>query len=427
MQADFLLIHSRELLTLAPNSPRSAGASTPAVGDGPLGIISDGAIAARNGRIVDVGNTDDLLRRVAVADGAAVIDASGRVVMPGFVDPHTHLVHAGSRADEFARRLAGEDYLKILAEGGGILRTVQATREASEDDLERYALRRLRQMLDYGTTTAEVKSGYGLDLETELKTLRVVRRLGARQPVDLIPTFLGAHAVPVEYRGRPEEYVELVCDEMLSAVAREGLAVFCDVFCERGVFTVEQARRVLTKAAALGLRARLHADELAESGAASLAAEVGAASADHLTFASPEGLRRMARAGVVAVLLPGASYFLDHPYANARAMLDEYGLDVALATDYNPGTSPILSMPAVISLACVKMRMTVAEAVAAATRGAARALGMQDEVGTLEVGKRADVILLEVDSHQELACGIGGNPMEMVIKGGRVVFERGST
>ncbi|MGQ9674655.1 MAG: imidazolonepropionase [Chloroflexota bacterium] len=418
MQVDFLLVHSRELLTLAPSS--ASGGS-----DSGLGIIPDGAVAGRNGLIVEVGQTDEVLRRVSAVDGAVVVDATGRVAMPGFVDPHTHLVHAGSRADEFARRLAGEDYLKILAEGGGILRTVEATRGASEDELERTADGRLRQMLAYGTTTAEVKSGYGLDLETELKILRVVRRLRGRQPIDLIPTFLGAHAIPVEYRGRPEEYVELVCGQMLPAVAREGLAVFCDVFCERGVFSVEQSRRIMTKAVELGLRARLHADELAESGGAWLAAEVGALSADHLTFASPDGLRRMARAGVVAVLLPGASYFLDHPYADARAMIDEYGLEVALATDYNPGTSPILSMPTVISLACVKMRMTVAEAIRAATRGAARALGMQSEVGALEMGKRADIIVLEADSHQELIWGIGSNPVEQVIKGGRVAFERG--
>lgn len=411
MKASLLLTHSRELLTLAPRP-----------GD-QLGIIPDGAVAVAKGRIIAVGATDDVMAQVEVEPGATVLDASAKVVMPGLVDPHTHLVHAGSREDEFTRRLAGEDYLAILGEGSGILATVRATREASEAELTRLAMRRLRQMLSFGTTTAEVKSGYGLDLESELKILRVVRHLRSQQPISLVPTFLGAHAFPSEYRDRPDEYVDLVCSEMIPAVAREGLALSCDVFCERGVFSVEQSRRILETAACHGLRPRLHADEMAESGAAALAAELGAISADHLTYASTEGLGKMARAGVIAVLLPGASFFLDHPYADARTMIDVHGLKVALATDYNPGTSPILSMPAVISLACARMRMTVAEAICAVTRISAEALGMHQDVGTIEPGKRADLLVLDTDSHKQLAFGIGSNPVEKVVKDGRIVLD----
>lgn len=411
-QVDLLVTHCRELLTLVETE-----------GDA-LGIIQDGAVAALDGRIVAVGRSDDIARSVSLVPGAVVIHASDRVVMPGFVDAHTHLVHAGSREDEFTRRLAGEDYLEILAAGGGIISTVLATREASDAELERSALRRLRQMLAFGTTTAEVKSGYGLNTETELKILRVIRRLQSCQPVSLVPTFLGAHAVPLEYRGHEDEYVDLVCRDMIPAVAAEGLAVFCDVFCEWQVFTVAQSRRVLATAAASGLKLRLHADELSDSGGASLAAELGCASADHLTYASPDGLQRMASAGVAAGLLPGASHFLDHPYADARAMLDKHGLKVYLATDYNPGTSPILSMPAVISLACAKMRMTVAEAAGAATRVPAEVLGVGDLVGTLEVGKTADLLVLDLEDYRQLAYGIGMNPVATVVKSGRVVLSR---
>ena len=411
-RADLLVAHCRELLTLVETE-----------GD-MLGIIRDGAVAALDGRIVATGRSNDVARSVTLLPGAVVIHASDRTVMPGFVDAHTHLVHAGSREDEFTRRLAGEDYLEILAAGGGILSTVLATRQASDVELERLAMQRLRQMLAFGTTTAEVKSGYGLDTETELRILRVIQRLQSCQPVSLIPTFLGAHAVPLEYRGCEDEYVDLVCREMIPAVAAEGLAVFCDVFCERGVFNVAQSRRVLATAAAFGLKLRLHADELSDSGGASLAAELRCASADHLTHASTDGLQRMASAGVAAGLLPGASHFLDHPFADARAMLDEHGLKVYLATDYNPGTSPMLSMPAVISLACAKMKMTVAEAVCAATRVPAEVLGVGDVVGTLEVGKTADLLVLNVGDYRQLAYGVGMNPVATVVKSGRVVLSR---
>lgn len=395
-------------------------------GDDPLGIVRDGALAAADGAIVAVGATDQVLATTALSSDAVVVDASGRVAMPGLVDPHTHVVHAGSREDEFVRRLAGEDYLTILAEGGGILSTVGATRQASETDLFKSAMRRLGQMLVFGTTTAEVKSGYGLRLEDELKMLRVAARLRACQPIDVIPSFLGAHAVPPEFADRPDDYVDIICTEMIPRVADDGLAEFCDVFCERGVFTVEQSRRVLVVGGAYGLKPRLHADELADSGAADLAASLGAISADHLTCASPQGLRRLGSAGVIAVLLPGTSFFLDHPYAPARAMLDEYGIRVALATDCNPGTSPLFSMLTIISLACVKMRISVAEAIVAATRVAAEVLGRGDSIGTLEVGKRADVVVLDLDNHRQLVCAMGSNPVWMVVKGGRVVVEADS-
>ncbi|MBO8141625.1 MAG: imidazolonepropionase [Firmicutes bacterium] len=416
-----LLIHSAsELVTVAGASYRpKRGAELR-----DIGIIPDGAVAAAGGRIVAVGPTPAVNERVRVGDKTVVIDASGKTVMPGFVDPHTHLVHAGSREFELSMRLEGRSYLDILAQGGGILHTVQATRRASLAELVAQARRRLDTMLAHGTTTVEAKSGYGLSTESELRMLEAVQELAKDHPVRLVPTFMGAHAVPPEYRGNAGAFVDLVVHEMLPAVARQGIAAFCDVFCEEGVFTVAQSRRILEAGAALGMRPKVHADEIVSLGGAELAADVGAISADHLVHVSEEGIRRLAAAGVVAVLLPATTLFLmGRQYAPARAMI-EAEVPVALATDCNPGSSPTESMQLVVALACLCLRMLPAEAVAAATINAAHAIGRAREVGSLEEGKRADVVVLGAPSHQFIPYKPGINLVETVIIDGQVVLER---
>ncbi len=414
--ADVIVVHCGELATLSRGAVPRIG---PALGD--PGAIPDGAAAIAGGRIIGVGPTDALMREVEMTSTTTVLNAAGRLVTPGLVDPHTHLVFAGSRAGEFALQQRGEGYGEILAAGGGILSTVRATRAASEDDLVTLGVKRLDRMLAHGTTTAEAKSGYGLTLDDELKILRTLSRLNDLHPLDLVPTFLGAHAVPPERRGDPDGYVRDVCEAMLPAVARDRLAVFCDVFCEEGAFSLAQTRRILGVAAGLGLGLKVHADQLSASGGARLAAELKAISADHLEH-TPEGdLRAMAETGVMAGLLPGATFFLmQHRYANARRMV-ELGVPVALATDFNPGSSPTLSMQMAIALACIEMRLTASEALAAATINAARAIGRDGEVGSLEPGKRADLVIWGLGSVAELPLHFGVNMADRVIKSGRVV------
>ncbi len=414
--AELLIEHAAELVTLAgPHDRPRTGA---ALRD--LGVVADGAIAAADGQIVAVGPTAQVRDAVRLDSGATVIDAAGRVVLPGFVDPHTHLVFAGSRAHEFEMRLRGATYLEIAAAGGGILRTVAATREADEDTLVRLGLARLDGMLRCGTTTAEAKSGYGLSVDDELKQLRAVHRMSASHEVDLVATVLAAHAVPPEFAGDPDGYVDLTVREILPAVADEDLAEFCDAFCDVGAFTLEQGRAVLEAGTDLGLIPKLHADEFSDLGGARLAADLEAISADHLLHASEAGLAAMARAGTVAVLLPGTAYFLGLPYAAARRMI-EMGVAVALATDYNPGSSPTWSMPAVVSLACVGMKMLPAEAIAAATINAAWAIGTAEEVGSLEVGKAADAVVFDAADHREIAMSLGALLPCQVVKRGRLV------
>lgn len=416
--ADLLVVHAAELATLARGSvPRRGPASAdPAV-------IPDGAVAAAGERIVAVGPTEAVLREVSTTPATTVVDASGRLVTPGLVDPHTHLIFAGHRAQEFTLRLRGADYAEILAAGGGILNTVRATREASEGDLVALGKDRLDRMLAHGTTTVEAKSGYGLSLEDELKILRATARLRTTHPVRIVPTFLGAHAVPSEQRADPDGYVREVCEAMLPAVLREGLAEFCDVFCERGAFSIEQSRRILGTAGRLGFRLKIHADQLSASGGARLAAEMGALSADHLEHSPPDDLAAMADRGVTAGLLPGATFFLLHErYADARTMVS-LGVPVALATDFNPGSSPTLSMQMAIALACVKMRLTPAEALAAATINAAHAIGRAGEVGSLDRGKQADLVIWGISSVAELPLHFGTNMVHTVIKAGRVVVD----
>ncbi len=413
---DLLIVHAAQLLTLAGANerPRTGGALAE------LGLVPDGAVAAADGVIVAAGPTAQVMDEAAPGPHGQVIDGSGRVVLPGLVDPHTHLIFAGSRADEFEMRLAGATYQEISRAGGGIASTMAATRAATEEQLLDAGRLRLDRMLAHGTTTAEVKSGYGLTVEDELKCLRVAHRLSASHDVDVIPTFLGAHAVPPERRNDPDGYVRLVIEEMLPAVVEEDLAEFCDVFCEAGAFTLEQARAVLEAGVEAGLDPKIHADELSDLGGAALAADVEAVSADHLLCASDEGLAAMANAGSIAVLLPGTALFLGLPYARARRMID-LGVPIAVGTDFNPGTSPTYSMPMIISLACLGMRLTPAEAIVAATINAAHAIAAAEEVGSLEVGKAADIVILDDPDYRHLAMHFGVNPVVGVVKRGQVV------
>ncbi len=413
--ADLLVQHAAELLTLA--GPSGGPRTGPALRD--VGLVRDGAVAAADGQIVAAGSTAEVRDTVRLSPRATVINAGGRVVLPGFVDPHTHLVFAGVRVDEFEMRLRGATYLEIAAAGGGILRSVAATRAADEDTLVGLGMARLDHLLRTGTTTAEAKSGYGLSLEDELKQLHVIHRLSARHDVDLVPTLLAAHAVPPEFAGNPDGYVDAIIHEILPAVADEDLAEFCDAFCDVGAFTIEQGRAVLEAGSDLGLTPKLHADEFADTGGARLAAETGAISADHLLHASEAGLAAMAGAGTMAVLLPGTAYFLGLPFAPARRII-ELGVPIALASDYNPGSSPMWSMPAVISLACVRMGLLPVEAIVAVTINAAWAIGVAEEVGSLEPGKAADLVVLDVADHREIATSLGGSIVRQVIKRGRL-------
>lgn len=380
-------------------------------------------IVCRDGRIAFVGSPEERRRRFGELPGARRLDGRGGTVVPGFVDPHTHLPWAGSREEEFRQRLAGATYQEIAAAGGGILATVNATRAADEDALVERVLRRMDAMLAHGTTTAEAKSGYGLALDPEMRQLRAIRRASEVHAVDLVPTLLAAHEVPPEMRETPERYVEAVCEEIVPAAAEAGLARFCDVFCEHGVFTVDDSRRVLEAGRRHGLTPRLHADEFVDSGGAELAAELGAVSADHLIAVSDAGIEAMAAAGVTAVLLPGTSFFLmKHTYAPARRLV-EAGVPVALATDCNPGSSHTESMPMVFVLAVFELGLSIEESLTAATLNAACTLGLGGEIGTVEEGKRADLVLLDAPNLLHLAYHYGVNPVAKVIKGGDVVHE----
>ncbi len=421
IQADLIIEGAAELVTLRGN------ASRPRRGEEmrDLAIIRQGALAARRGKIVWVGPTADLLSAVRPMAFSKLIDAYGKTVMPGLVDPHTHLVFAGSRENEFALRIQGKTYLDIAAAGGGINATVAATRKASKQELKTAARRALNRMLILGTTTVEAKSGYGLDLETELKMLEVIGELNEEGPVTVIPTFMGAHEIPPELRQNPEAYVDLLITRMIPEVAVRKLARFCDVFCETGVFSVEQSERILLAAAGLGLEARVHADELTDLGGAAMAARIKARTADHLLFANDDGIRQMAAAGVIAVLLPGTPYFLHmQRYARARDMIAA-GVPVALATDFNPGSCMTESMPLIMNLACTQMRMLPAEAITAATVNAAWAIGEEDCAGSLEVGKQADILVLDAPTHEHLCYHFGVNLIETVVKGGKVIAEAG--
>lgn len=432
-----LVVGAAEIVTMAGGVRRGTGqadvarlvAADPAGPDAPV-------VACWEGRILAVGP------RAAVEAGLeaegyplarfARIDAGGGAVTPGLIDPHTHLVFAGTREDELVLRQQGASYLDILDAGGGILSTVAATRAASEGELLAHGRRWLDEMLTHGVTTVEAKSGYGLDLETELRLIEVAFRLGREGPVDVVPTWLGAHAVPPEFRARPdgtEAFVRSLIDDQLPGIAAHGRARFADVFCEAGVFTADRSRRVLEAARAVGLIPRLHADELAPSGGAELAAELLAASADHLATPSPEGIAAMAAAAdagdpVVATLLPVTTWFLmkDH-HAPARSFIDA-GVPVAIGTDFNPGTSPVASLPLAMAFACVNLRMSPDEVLAAVTINAARALALEDEIGSLEAGKAADLVVWRVPTTSQIPYWPGADLVRTVIKRGRVIIER---
>ena len=392
-----------------------------------LQIIPDGAVIIKEGTIEAVGKTRDILTELEKTEsdlsGFDIIDAEGRAVLPGFVDSHTHLVFGGYRAEEFSWRLRGDSYMEIMNRGGGIVNTVQATRKAPIEELIASGINRLDSMLSFGVTTVEGKSGYGLDRDTEIKQLEVMAHLDKIHYVDIAPTFLGAHAVPEEFKGREDAFIEFMMNDVMPRATERGLAEFCDVFCEKNVFSVEQSRRLLTKAKELGLKVKLHADEIVQTGGAELAADLEAVSADHLLQASDEGIRRMADAGVVATLLPGTAFSLKEPYARGRHMIDS-GCAVALATDFNPGSCFTESIPLIFALATLYMDITTEEAVTALTINAAAAIGRANTIGSIDVGKYGDLVILEYPSYKYIPYHIGISTVDKVVKKGNLVFNR---
>jgi imidazolonepropionase len=401
---DILIKNANELMTLkGPNKPRIKKQMEE------LSIVNQGSLAIKDGKIIDVGKNLSY-------DAKKIIDASGKTVIPGFVDPHTHLVFAGSREFELDMKLKGFSYMDILKKGGGIFYTVNETRKASKESLLQQSKKRLDTMLSYGTTTCEAKSGYGLETSTELKILEIQKKLNKDHSVDIVSTFLGAHAVPKEHN--VDDYVNIVIDEMLPKV--KGLAKYCDVFCEKGVFTVSQSRKILEAGKTHGLTPKIHADEIVDTGGAGLAADVGAISAEHLLMSNDKGLKQMVKNGTIGVMLPGTPFSLMmKDYAPVRKMID-LGVPIALATDLNPNCW-IENMQFIIQLACLNMKMTPAEAVTASTFNAACAIGLQDNIGSLEKGKQADVIILDCPNHMFLPYHYGINLVETVIKKGIII------
>ena len=379
-----------------------------------------------DGRIAAVGRPKDVEAR-SEAKKAEKVDVGGRVALPGFVDSHTHLIHAASRAEEYELKIQGASYEEIARKGGGILNSVRKLRTVTSEALKQRARVALEEFASYGTTTIEAKSGYGLDTASELKILALQKELGEEQPLDIVSTFLGAHVVPAEFRGQPdgaERYISVVLGKMLPEVAKEGLAQFCDVFCERGAFTREQSKRILKEGKRHGLASRIHAEQLSRTGATQLAVELGAASCDHLERVNASDIRALAKSRTVAALLPGCDFHLGYKdYAPARKLI-EAGAIVALATDYNPGTSPTVSMPMILSLACSQLRMTPAEAIAAATINGAYALLREKMVGSIEVGKQADLAVFEVEDYREIPYYFGENRCWMTVKSGEIIYMR---
>jgi imidazolonepropionase len=405
------------MLTLRGRGPRRGKALSS------LGTIKDGALLVRDGSIAAVGSRAKV-EAMPEARGAEKLDVGGRVVLPGFVDSHTHLIHAESRALEYELKTAGASYQEIASKGGGILNSVKKLRAATSEALKHRARAALREFAAHGTTTIEAKSGYGLDLASELKILALHRELRSEQPLEIVSTFLGAHVIPPEYRAKPrgaEEYVALLVETLLPEVADGKLAEFCDVFCDRGAFSREQSRQILEAGKRYGLAPRLHAEQLTRTGAARLAVQLGAASCDHLEQVNRADIRALAKSRTVATLLPGCDFHLGlKRYAPARELI-EAGAIVALATDYNPGTSPTLSMPMILSLACAQLRMTPAETIAAATINSAYALHREKQMGTLEPGKLADIAVFEVDDYREIPYYFGVNKCWMTLKKGAIV------
>ncbi len=413
--------NANEVITL------KGGSSAPVTGSNmkKLHVINNGSIWLEDGKIKAVGDDEELLHQYKNRlHESTVINAQGKIVMPGLVDPHTHLVYAGSRENEFTRRLHGSSYMEIMNAGGGIHATTKATREASFEQLYIESKKRLDAFLLHGVTTVEAKSGYGLTVESELKQLEVAKELNKSHSIDIVSTFMGAHAIPAHYKKAPEKYVELIIDEMIPKVVERKLAQFNDVFCEKGVFSPQQSRRILLAGFNHGLLPKIHADEIEPYGGAELAAEIGAVSADHLLRASEKGLRMMAENGVMGVLLPGTALFLMTECANGRNMID-LGVPIAISTDCNPGSSPTVSMPLMMNFACLTMGMTPEEAITSSTINAAHAIKCGHEIGSLEVGKKADVLILYAANYRQLQYHYGVNHTDTVIKAGKVVVKDG--
>jgi imidazolonepropionase len=413
-EVDLIIKNACELLTLSSSFKEESG----------LGIIRDGAIAIKGGKIIWVGEAKGLTEKFGLNPGGQEMDATGKVVIPGLIDSHTHLIFAGSRENEFEQRIQGLSYLEIAEGGGGILSTVEATRRASFDELFSLGKKRLERMLSKGVTTIEAKSGYGLSLQDEMKILKVMKALQESHSIEIVPTFLGAHTVPREFREVRTRYMDLLIHEMIPRVAQERLAQFCDVFCEDQAFTLEESKKILDTGKRYGLKPKIHADQLSPGGGAELAAEVGAFSADHLEYVSQEGIRGMAEKGVVAVLLPGASFFLSmKKYPPARDMIEK-GVAVSLATDLNPGSSMTESLPLIMTMGCTMFKMTPKEVIHATTIHAAKSLDREKEIGTLEIGKQADLVVLDIPNYRYLPYHFGVDHVEKVIKKGRVVYTR---
>jgi imidazolonepropionase len=411
---DLIIKNAGELLTLSSSFKEESG----------LGMIQKGAVAIKKGRVYWIGKTEEMSGKFSLSRDGREIDGTGKVVMPGLIDAHTHLVFAGSRENEFEQRIQGLSYQEIAGRGGGILSTVEATRNSSFDELFSLGKRRLDRMLSKGVTTVEAKSGYGLSLQDEMKILRVMKALQESHSIDIVPTFLGAHTVPKEFREDRAHYVDLLTEEMIPQVAQERLAEFCDVFCEEKAFTLEEAKRILETGKRYGLKPKIHADQLSSGGGAELAAEVNAYSADHLEYASPEGIKKMAEKGVTAVLLPGASFFLSmKTYPPARDMIEQ-GVAVSLATDLNPGSSMTESLPMMMTMGCTMYKLLPKEVIQATTIHAARSMGREKEMGSLEVGKQADLLVLDIPNYRYLPYHFGVDHVETVIKKGRIVYRR---
>ncbi|NWG02356.1 MAG: imidazolonepropionase [Syntrophaceae bacterium] len=413
IEIDLLIKSAEELLTLSSSFKDESG----------LGIVRNGAVAIKEGKILGVGGTDQLLGDFVLGAQGQEVNATGKVVMPGLIDSHTHLIFAGSRESEFEQRIQGLSYLDVAERGGGILSTVEATRKASFDELFSLGKKRLDRMLSKGVTTIEAKSGYGLSLQDELKILNVMKALNEIHPIDIVSTFLGAHTIPKEFRDDRAKYMDLLTEEMMPRVARGKAAEFCDVFCEEKAFTLGESKKILETGKRYGLKPKIHADQLSHGGGAELAAEVGAFSADHLEYVSREGIRKLAEKRVIAVLLPGASFFLSmKKYPPAREMIQE-GVCVSLATDLNPGSSMTESLPLIMTMGCTLFKMTPREVIQATTLHAAKSIDRESEIGSLEVGKQADILVLDIPNYRYLPYHFGVDHTEWVIKKGRVVYK----
>jgi imidazolonepropionase len=417
---NLLITGASQLLTLRGASPRRSASLSD------LAIIKDGALLICDSQILAVGTRVKIESNPA-ARNAEKLDIAGRVILPGFVDSHTHLIHAASRAEEYELKIKGASYEEIARKGGGILNSVKKLRAATSQALKTRAASALQEFASYGTTTIEAKSGYGLDVASELKILSIHKELSSEQPVEIASTFLGAHIVPAEFRNHPdgaEKYIRLLIEQSLPEIAAQNLAEFCDVFCDRGAFTREQSEHILQEGQSHGLAPRLHAEQLSHTGATQLAVQLGAASCDHLEQITAADIRALAKSNTVATLLPGCNFHLGlKQYAPARKLIDA-GAIVSLATDYNPGTSPTVSMPMILSLACTQLRMTPAEAIAAATINAACALHREKRIGSLEPGKQADLAVFDVEDYREIPYYFGMNHCWMTIKRGEIIYAR---